>query len=87
MDYLCYKVEGAQFDNSTPLRRAFRAHLIKIAAALKAIEWRDSGDSGIYEENAAISACLTHSQQLEQAIADAKDAVAYLSGLISKAAK
>ncbi len=29
---------------SPELRRAFKAHLLKVAKALRAVEWNDSGD-------------------------------------------
>lgn len=39
----------------TAARRAFIAHLRLIAAAMRAIEWEDSGDGA--DEEAAIRAC------------------------------
>jgi hypothetical protein len=63
MDYLYIKVEEADFEESTPQRRAFREHLKAVAKALRAIEWNDSGD-GDDEENILIEACL-HSPQEE----------------------
>lgn len=39
------------------LRRRFKAHLLKVAKAAKAIEWNDSGD-GDDEETRLIEACL-----------------------------
>lgn len=42
MDYFHFKIEEeAKFAESTPLRRAFREHLKKIATALHDIEWVD----------------------------------------------
>ena len=43
---------------STPLRRAFKAHLDLVAKACHDIEWVDSGDCGPGDEDAAIRACL-----------------------------
>lgn len=59
MDRLYLKIEDAEFkpENDTPLRTAFRVHLAKVAATLKAIEWNDSGD-GDPDEDALIRACL-----------------------------
>jgi hypothetical protein len=57
MDYLYVRVLGAEFDENTPQRKLFREHLIKVARALKDIEWNDSGD-GAGNENASIEACL-----------------------------
>ena len=44
MEYLSYKVEDANFREDTPERKAFRAHLRKVANAMHKIEWNDSGD-------------------------------------------
>ena len=44
MDYLYYKVEEAEFIGDTVLRVRFKEHLKKVARALRAIEWNDSGD-------------------------------------------
>ena len=46
------------FPEDTPLRRAFSHHLVKVAAALKAIEWVDSGDWVPGDEDDAILAVL-----------------------------
>lgn len=39
------------------LRQRFKEHLIKVSAAMKAIEWNDSGD-GARDESERILACL-----------------------------
>jgi hypothetical protein len=52
------------------LRRAFKTHLHKVAAAMRAIEWNDSGD-GDDRETELINECLSPSAELVQAIADA----------------
>jgi hypothetical protein len=57
MDYLYCRVQDAAFADNTPLRIAFREHLAYVAAALRAIEWNDSGD-GDKTEDACIRACL-----------------------------
>jgi len=46
------------FTEDTPLREAFSQHLVKVAAALKAIEWVDSGDWVPGDEDRAILAVL-----------------------------
>jgi len=46
------------FDETTPLRVAFSRHLLKVAAALKAIEWVDSGDWGPGDEDEPIAEVL-----------------------------
>ncbi len=54
--------------NPTPERRAFAKHLRKVALAMRAIEWVDSGDSAPGDENAAIRACLEPTAVLEALI-------------------
>ena len=73
MDYLYSKVKEAEFANNTPLRRAFRAHLNLVAAALQRIEWVDSGDSGEGYEEAAIRAVLAPGAEMEQLVREAKE--------------
>ena len=77
MDNLYYKVQYAEFVANTPERRAFRSHLDKVADALKAIEWRDSGD-GARDEEELIAACLSDGAILAQVLIDAREAVAEL---------
>jgi hypothetical protein len=55
MNYLYRKLLWeCDFDESTPLRVAFSRHLVKVAAALKAVEWVDSGDWGPGDEDGPI---------------------------------
>lgn len=70
MEYLSYKVKDANFSEQTPLRRAFRKHLNKVANALHAIEWNDSGD-GHDKEDELILECIGTSAVLDQAIEEA----------------
>lgn len=59
MNYLYSTVEyNATFEQNTPERKAFAAHLALVVQALHDIEWVDSGDYGPGAENAAIMACL-----------------------------
>ena len=58
MNYLCFKVEEAEFEENTLERKAFRKHLNLIARTLKAIEWNDSGD-GDDQEADLIKQCLS----------------------------
>ncbi len=69
---------------ATPLRRAFRDHLRAVAAAMRAIEWVDSGDLGVGDEDASIRACLDSGAELAQLLAEAKEALAALSAEIAK---
>ncbi len=57
MDYLCFKVEEVAYilaNEKSPTRRAFGAHLKKVAHALHEIEWVDSGDKGSPDDINAI---------------------------------
>lgn len=86
LDYLCYKVAEAKHmirHPWTPERRAFVAHLEKVAEALKAIEWVDSGD-GHPDEVGAIRACLNKSDVLAAVTEDAKRALAELQGELER---
>ena len=42
----------------TPLRKEFLKHLVKVAAAMQAIEWVDSGDCSPPHDEDAIKAAL-----------------------------
>lgn len=48
----------SDFEDSTELRKEFRLHLIQVAAALKAIEWVDSGDMTPGDEDEALAVVL-----------------------------
>ena len=84
MDYLHEQVSVAQFSENTTLRRAMRKHLGKVAAALHAIEWNDSGD-GDPDEDELIRACLQPTDELAQAREDAAKAKADLEKAIATA--
>ena len=48
-DYFCFRMDDVAdrlCGEKEPLRRAFGEHMRKCAAAMKAIEWYDSGDWG-----------------------------------------
>jgi hypothetical protein len=59
-DYFYSKVEdfATSLRLTSPLRKAFKAHMIKVARACEDIEWVDSGDCGTGDEDKAIMACL-----------------------------
>ena len=84
MDYLYAKVAGAHFRTDTPERRAFRKHLDRVAAALRAIEWNDSGD-GDDGEAEKIRACLQAGAVLEACIDRAHDAAKEMSAELERA--
>lgn len=72
MDYLYLRVEDAEFTENTPLRRAFRKHLNKVAKALQAIEWADSCDWGEDRAMEAIEKCLAAGAEIAQLIKEAQ---------------
>jgi hypothetical protein len=84
MDYLYCKVDDASFTENTPMRRALRAHLTKLAKALRAVEWNDSGD-GADDEDKLIAACLPADAPLRAAIESAETAKRELAEEISRA--
>lgn len=69
---------------SAPLRRAFKDHLRKVAKALRAIEWNDSGD-GDHAEQELIRAVISPSAELDNAIARATLALAEIGDAIKAA--
>ena len=82
MDYLCFKVEDANFAENTVARKAFRTHLKKVAKALHAIEWNDSGD-GHHDEYKLIMDCISTSELLDEAIKQAESVKNELSDILS----
>jgi phage shock protein A len=84
MNYLYRRVEeDATFIEQTPERRAFRKHLKKIAEALRAIEWNDSGD-GASNEEGLIRACLSTTATLETATEAAREALTALRDEVAR---
>jgi len=59
---------------TTPLQRAFVEHLFKVAAALKAVEWLWSGDTGPGDEVPALLAVISKEAVLEQVTREAQAA-------------
>ena len=59
-DYAYGKIEDLASDirPTSPLRKAFKTHLRKVAKACHDIEWVDSSDCGPGDEDEAIRACL-----------------------------
>lgn len=89
MDYLYARVLEGRHQIRRPLspeRRAFMAHLKKVSAALKAIEWNDSGD-GADNEVELIRACVSDALIVDAAIEHAQQAVNELQYAIDRAKK
>lgn len=77
-----------QLRTTTPLRKAFRTLLVKVAKACHEIEWVDSGDCSPGDENTAIRACLgkdVGKLVLAEAVAEAQKAHAELGKAIEEA--
>jgi hypothetical protein len=88
MNYLHSTLEcNATFHQNTPERRAFAAHLAKVAKALHDIEWVDSGDYGPGDENAAIRACVGDAAVLNAAIEQAHEAAKVLRAELERACR
>jgi hypothetical protein len=81
MNYFYSQIEYAEFKENTLLRRAMRQHLGKVAAALKAIEWNDSGD-GADDEDELIRACLPKDAEVRQAKEELRAAIETARGLL-----
>lgn len=84
MNYLYQRVDDAPFSEHTALRRAFRAHLVLVARAMKAIEWVDSSDCADGTEEEAIRAVIGPHGELRQAIADAHAARDAIDAVLAK---
>lgn len=86
MNYLYSKIDiDANFDTSTPERKAFAKHLKLVSKALHDIEWVDSSDYGEGDEDEAIRKCIGNSAILESAIEQANQALFDLQSEITRA--
>lgn len=90
MDYLCFKVQEVAADmaeSKCPSRRAFAAHLEKIAHALHEIEWVDSLDKSHPDDVTAIKAVFDDYEQRVMAVLveDAKALIAQMQELAQTA--
>ena len=86
-DYAFHRIEdlAEQITPETPLRRAFKTHLKKVAEACHDIEWVDSGDGGPGDEDAAIRACLGKDGPalvLAEVLAEAKRVLADITAAV-----
>ena len=89
-DYAYSRIEdlASEIKPTSPLRKAFRTHLHKVAKACHDIEWVDSGDCGPGDEDEAIRACLGKDGPalvLAEAIAEAVRVKAELDAAIDTA--
>lgn len=86
MNYLYSQLEDAKFRENTPGRIALRLHLDKLAKALKAVEWNDSGD-GDDDEDDFIRDCLAPGIVLAATIGEARSVLKALKHEIEIAEK
>ena len=89
-DYAYGKIEdlAGEIMPTTPLRKAFKTHLRKVAKACHDIEWVDSCDCGPGDEDEAIRACLGKDGPalvLAEAVAEAVRVKAELDAAIDTA--
>jgi len=86
MNYLYSRIENdAFFHLSTAERKAFAAHLKKVAKALHDIEWVDSCDYSPGMESEAIRACLREGDVLAALIDQAKQVISDLQDEVKRA--
>lgn len=85
MEYFYCKLNDVSFRTDTPERKAFYAHIQKVAEALHDIEWVDSGDYGPGDENKAILACIGHEEILRSQLDHISAALSVLSIEIKRA--
>lgn len=88
LDYAYARVDDVAIKVSThaqtPLHRVFAAHLIKVANALKDLEWMLSDDTTPGSEVAAINACIADGDELELIIDDARKAADALNEALAR---
>ena len=89
-DYAYGKIEDLanEIRPTSPLRKAFKTHLRKVAKAFHDIEWVDSADYSPGDEDAAIHACLGKDGAklvLAEAVAEAVRVKAELDAAINTA--
>lgn len=87
LDYVYSKVEDAAHSviarATTPLHRAFGAHLLKVSEALHDLEWVLSCDYGPGDEVAAIKAVVSPQAEIEAATERANEALHELQAVLS----
>lgn len=68
-DYSYQRIEEmVDHTNHNPLYRPLKAHLLKLAKVLKALEWNDSGDSSLTaEQTTALILSVVSGKDVEEA--------------------
>jgi len=87
-EYAYHRIEelAADIRPTSALRKAFKAHLVKVSKACHDIEWVDSCDCSPGDEDGAIRACLgdaTDALVLAEVLAEAKKSHGDLGEAIS----
>ena len=87
LDYVCYKVGDAadsiEARATTPLQKAFAAHLKDVAKALHDLEWVFSGDYSDGDEVEALSKVVNKKMELEVATNEARIALKQLQDVLA----
>lgn len=83
-NYVYRHIEGIELMHLTPERIAFQKHLNLVAAAMKAIEWVDSGDKSPGDESEAIRKCISSAAVTEALIEQAEAIIDQLRDEIKK---
>jgi hypothetical protein len=83
MNYLYSAVGSAEFEENTLLRKALRIHLIKLAEALRAVEWNDSGDGADNEDFliAKVLGCTQIKESIQSQIEENQEELTKLMNL------
>jgi hypothetical protein len=86
-DYLCYKIEEAArrlcSKDEPDYRRAFGAHLFKVAEAMHDVEWCDDADMSPGADEKSIMECITKRDCYDQILQEIKEVQDRLERLIN----
>lgn len=83
VDDMAGSMMGRHFDH--PLRMAFARHLERVAKAMRAVEWADSGDTSWDADlDAMLRAIVTPADELHEATRQAREAHAALAAALDR---
>ena len=83
-DYFCFSMDDVAdrlCGEKDPLRRAFGEHMRKCSAAMKAIEWHDSGDWGPDDEAKALKDIFDDKEVIKILLSEGRELVNQLEKL------
>lgn len=66
-------------------RRAFATHLLKVSAAMRAVEWEDSGDTSLEDTEKEIMEVISVQDILQEVILEARAIRKELDSVLKKA--